>query len=198
MRNAIPLFRLFGIQVDLDYSWFLVFLLIVWSLMTGYYFMAYPEWSTGFQLILAVITALLFFASILAHEFGHGLVAIRTGISVHRITLFIFGGIAQIAQEPRRARDEFLMALAGPAVSLILAAGFSTLWLLSRFLGWQPVTLVAGWLGAINLMLALFNLIPGFPLDGGRIFRAIVWGITGSLTRATHIAGRAGQGVARH
>lgn len=196
MRNGIPLFKLFGIQVNLDYSWFLVFLLIVWSLMAGHYFMAYQNGSTGFRLLLAVITALLFFASILAHEFGHSLVAIRTGVPVQRITLFFFGGVAQIAREPRRALDEFFMALAGPAVSLVLAGGFGTLWLLSRFLGWQPVSVVAGWLGAINLMLALFNLIPGFPLDGGRVFRAIVWGITGSLTRATYIAGRTGQGVA--
>lgn len=195
MRNAIPLFKLLGIEVGLDYSWFLVFLLIVWSL-TGHYLMAYPGWSAGFRLILAVVTAILFFASILAHEFGHSLVAIRTGVPVRRITLFIFGGVAQLTREPRRALDEFLMALAGPAVSLVLVGSFGALWLLGRLLGWQPVTVLAGWLGGINLMLALFNLVPGFPLDGGRVFRAIVWGVTGSLTRATRIAGRIGQGVA--
>lgn len=195
MRNSIPLFRLFGIEVGLDYSWFLVFLLVAWSL-TGHYLMVYQGWSTGFRLLLAVITSVLFFASVLAHEFGHSLVAIRTGVPVRRITLFIFGGVAQLTREPRRALDEFLIAVAGPVVSLLLAGGFGALWLLGRFLGLQPATVVAGWLGGINLMLALFNLIPGFPLDGGRVFRAIVWGVTGSLTRATWIASRIGQGVA--
>jgi Zn-dependent protease len=133
------LFRLFGIEVGLDYSWFLVFLLVIWSL-TGHYLMIYQGWSTGFRLLLAVITAVLFFASVLAHEFGHSLVAIRTGVPVRRITLFIFGGVAQLTREPRRAPDEFLIAVAGPVVSLLLAGGFGALWLLDRFLGLQPAT----------------------------------------------------------
>lgn len=195
MRHAISIFKLFGIEVDLDYSWFLIFLLMVWSL-SGHHLMAYQGSSTGLRLALAVITAVLFFASVLAHEFGHSLVAMATGVPVRRITLFIFGGVAQLTREPRRARDEFVIALAGPAVSLLLAGGFGAIWLLSRLAGWQSLGMVTGWLATINLLLALFNLIPGFPLDGGRVFRAIVWGATGSLQRATSIAGRGGQLIA--
>lgn len=127
MRNNIRLGKLFGIEVGLDYSWFIIFLLIVWSL-AGHYLMVYQGWSPAFRLGLALATALLFFASILAHEFGHSLVAIAKGVPVQRITLFIFGGIAQITREPKQALDEFLIAIAGPAVSLALAGGLGLVW----------------------------------------------------------------------
>ncbi|NOZ27457.1 MAG: CBS domain-containing protein [Chloroflexi bacterium] len=194
MRNSIKLFRVFGIEVGLDYSWFLIFALLTWTLASE----VFPKtnWPSVFVWMLAVLTSLLFFASVLAHEFGHSVVALLTGVPVRRITLFIFGGLAQIAREPRRALDEFLIAAAGPLVSLILAMGFGMIWLFGLLLDIRSLTVLGGWLGGINLSLALFNIIPGFPLDGGRMLRAVLWGATGSLDRATRITARLGQGIA--
>jgi len=196
MRNSIKLFRVLGIEVGLDYSWFLIFGLLTWTLASQLFPKVDWRWSPAFTWTLAVVTSLLFFISVLAHEFGHSAVALLSGVPVRRITLFFFGGIAEIAREPRRAFDEFLIAAAGPLVSLILAVGFGTLWLFGFLLGVRSLTALGGWLGGINLSLALFNLIPGFPLDGGRMLRALVWGLTGSFHRATHIAARLGQGIA--
>lgn len=195
MRNNIRLGKLFGIEVGLDYSWFIIFLLIVWSL-AGHYLMVYQGWSPAFRLGLALATAVLFFASILAHEFGHSLVAIAKGVPVQRITLFIFGGVAQIAREPKQALDEFLIAIAGPAVSLALAGGFGLVWLVGEQLDLRGLAELGRWLALINLSLALFNLIPGFPLDGGRVLRATVWGVTGNMLRATRLVTIIGQVVA--
>lgn len=195
MRNAIRIGKVFGIEVGLDYSWFIIFVLITWSL-AGHYLMVYQGWSPGFRLGLALVTALLFFFSILAHEFGHSLVAIATGTPVRSITLFIFGGVAQMTREPKRPLHEFLIASAGPLVSLSLAAAFGLAWVGGQTLGLRGLEALGAWLGRINLILALFNLIPGFPLDGGRVFRSIVWGLTGNLNRATRLAGAIGQGVA--
>jgi len=195
MRNNIQIGKLFGIEVGLNYSWFVIFLLITWSL-AGHYLMVYQEWSTAFRVSLAVATAVLFFTSILAHEFGHSLVAIAKGVPVKSITLFIFGGVAQLTKEPKRALDEFFIAAAGPLVSFALAGIFGLLWLAGQRLDNQSLMALAGWLGTINLMLALFNLIPGFPLDGGRILRAIVWGATDDMQRATRLVAAIGQGVA--
>lgn len=195
MRNAIRLGKVFGIEVGLDYSWFVIFILITWSL-AGHYLMEYQDWSPGFRLSMAIATALLFFGSVLAHEFGHSLVAIATGVPVQRITLFIFGGVAQIGQEPKRAWHEFWIAIAGPLVSLALAVVFALLGSLGRQWGNAGLAALGGWLGGTNLALALFNLIPGFPLDGGRILRAVVWGMTGSMRGATRFAGAIGQIVA--
>ncbi len=196
MRNSIKLFRVLGIEVGLDYSWFLVFALLTWTLASEIYPRANWRWPPTFTWALAFLTSVLFFASVLAHEFGHSVVALATGVPVRYITLFIFGGVAQIGREPRRALDEFLIAAAGPLVSLILAAGFGTVWAIGHFLGIRSLMALGQWLGGINLTLALFNLIPGFPLDGGRMFRALVWGFTNSLDRATRVAARLGQGVA--
>jgi len=195
LRNALSLGRVFGIEIKLDYSWFIVFILVAWSL-TGYYFpMTHPGWPTAVYWMMGVITALLFFASVVAHELAHSFVSQAQGVPVRDITLFIFGGAAQISEEPKSARDEFLMALAGPATSLAIAALFGLLWLVSRPIS-EPLHALAGWMAWINAALALFNLIPGFPLDGGRIFRALVWAITGNLQRATQIATGLGRAVA--
>jgi Zn-dependent protease len=195
MRNAIRLGKVFGIEVGLDYSWFVIFVLITWSL-AGHYLMENQDWSPGFRLGMAIATALLFFGSVLAHEFGHSLVAVATGVPVQRITLFIFGGVAQISREPKRAWHEFLIAIAGPLVSLTLAGVFALLGSLGRQWGNSGLLALGGWLGGTNLALALFNLIPGFPLDGGRVLRAVVWGLTGSIHGATRFAGAIGQIVA--
>lgn len=195
LSNALRLGRLFGIELKLDYSWFIIFILMVWSLAGHYFPMVHPGWSYGVYWALGVITALFFFASVVAHELAHSFVSQAQGVPVRDITLFIFGGAAHISQEPKSARHELVMALAGPAASLIIAALFGLLWLVS--LAASPLLhALAGWLAWINLALALFNLIPGFPMDGGRVFRAIVWSITGNLRRATQIAAALGHAVA--
>ncbi len=194
-RNTLSLGRIFGIEIKLDYSWFIVFALVVWSL-AGYYFpQIQPGLPVGTYWVSGVVTALLFFASVVAHELAHSFVSQAHGVPVRDITLFIFGGVAQISEEPKSARNEFLMALAGPVTSLVIAGLFGLLWLVSTPAG-LSIHALTGWLAWINLALALFNLIPGFPLDGGRVFRAIVWAITGNLRMATQIATRLGQIVA--
>jgi len=193
--NTLRLGRLFGIELKLHYSWAIVFVLVAWSLASHYFSMIHPGWSAGVYWAMGTITALLYFASVVAHELAHSFVSQAYGVPVRDITLFIFGGAAHIVEEPRQARDEFLMALAGPATSLVVAALFGLLWLVS--LPVSPLLhALAGWLAWINVGLALFNLIPGFPLDGGRVFRAIAWGVTDNLRRATQMATGLGRVVA--
>jgi len=195
-RNALSLGRVFGIEVKLDYSWFIVFALVVWSLADYYFPSTHPGWSGGTYWAIGIVTALLFFASVVTHELAHSFVSQAQGIPVRDITLFIFGGAAQISEEPKSARNEFLMALAGPATSLVLAALFGLLWWASALVTAPLLQALTSWLAWINLALALFNLIPGFPLDGGRIFRAIVWALTGNLHQATRVATGLGRVVA--
>ncbi len=194
MNASIKLGKIGGIPIGLHFSWFLVFILITWSLSSGYFPELYPEMSSTAHLLMAVITSLLFFASVLAHELGHSFVAIRNQIPVRSINLFIFGGVAQIEEEPKSAGAEFRIAIAGPLVSLALAGLFGMLWLFD-----QQIPFLAApslYLMRINLILALFNMIPGFPLDGGRVLRAIIWWKTKDMRRATHIASISGQMVA--
>lgn len=191
MNASIKLGKIGGIPIGLHYSWFLIFILITWSLSSGYYPDLYPQLTGIAHMSMAVITSLLFFASVLAHELGHSFVALRNQIPVRAINLFLFGGVAQIEQEPKSAGAEFRIAIAGPLVSLILAVVFGALWLLD-----QQIPFLAApslYLMRINLMLALFNMIPGFPLDGGRVLRAIVWWRTKDLRKATQIASISGQ-----
>jgi len=200
MRPSIKLCRLFGIEIGLHYSWFIVALLIVFSLV-HYFQLVNPQWSEELTWTLAVITALLFFASILAHELSHTAVAKAHGMSVKSVTLFALGGVANIETEPRDPKSEFWMAIVGPVTSLLLGLFFlavasTTGW--RPALGTPPAPLWASlvWLGYINIALAVFNMIPGYPLDGGRILRSIVWGINKDLLRATKIAAGVGQVVA--
>ena len=154
----------------------------------------YPELGVGIFVVMSLITSILFFVSLLAHEMGHSFVAIRSGIPVQGIVLFIFGGVAKIAHEPSKPLQEFLIAIAGPLVSVALAAiflGFAYL-----IPGHGLVFILAEWLGLINLVLAIFNMLPGFPMDGGRVLRAIIWRITNSLVTATVIASWIGRGFA--
>ena len=195
MRNALRLGSIAGIEIRLDYSWFIVFALVTWSLGAHYFPTQHPGWPNRTYWTLGLITAVLFFASVLIHELAHSLVARSYGTPVRSITLFIFGGAAEISEEPKRAREEFAMALVGPATSLVLAALFGLVRVSAGTPG-TPLVALATWLSGINLMLAVFNLIPGFPLDGGRVLRSIVWGITGSLRRATQIAAGVGRFVA--
>ncbi len=195
MRGAIHLFNVRGIEVRLDYSWFIIFILVTWSLGSHYFPSQHPEWSSLLTWTLSGLTSLLFFSSVLLHELAHSFMSQSQGIPVPRITLFIFGGAAQIAEEPKAAKDEFLMALVGPATSLLIGLLMALVWRLSNQ-SLPVLAALAGWLGTINIMLAVFNLVPGFPLDGGRVLRSIIWGISGDLRKATNIAVFVGRGVA--
>jgi Zn-dependent protease/predicted transcriptional regulator len=199
MRSNIKLGRISGIEIGLHYSWFIVAALIVFSL--GEHFrQVNPNWGTGQIWIAALVTAALFFVSLLLHELAHSLVAQARGLKVTAITLFALGGVSQIQDDATDAKTEFRVAIAGPIASLII--GFGCL-AIALGLGWQrstePQTAAAGvlvWLGYINIALAVFNMIPGFPLDGGRVLRAIVWTVTKNADRSTRIAAGVGQVVA--
>ncbi len=193
MASGLRIGRVFGIPIYLHASWFIIFALITLSLATQFA-SQHPHWSSTQHWMAGVITSLLFFGSVVFHELAHSVVALRYRIPVQSITLFVFGGLARIAREPARARQEFYIAVAGPLSSYLLAAGF---WLLARvFPRSELLGALAGWLGQINFMLATFNLVPGFPLDGGRILRSIVWGATNNYARATRLAAVSGQGFA--
>ena len=190
-RHNIPLGRILGIPIGLDYSWFVVFALLTWMLAGSYYPAEFKDWSPLLYWFMGAVTAIMLFVSVLLHELGHSVVALRYNIPVRSITLFLFGGVAQIGAEPPSAIAEFLIAIAGPLVSLVLAVLFYSVQPLVA--GMEPLLGLAKYLAYINLALVLFNLIPGYPLDGGRVFRAIVWAITGNMRRATLIAANVGR-----
>jgi Zn-dependent protease/CBS domain-containing protein len=199
MHPHLRLGRIAGIEIGIHYSWVLIAVLITLSL-GAHFAEVNPQWTMGVIWSAAVITGLLFFASIVVHELGHALVARARGLPVRSITLFALGGVASIEKDAADARTEFWMGIAGPLTSVgIGAICIGLAWAL----GWgmnltpaDPPMAVLVWLGYINVMLAAFNMIPGFPLDGGRVLRAAVWAATGSADRATRIAARIGQGVA--
>jgi len=199
MKSNIKLGRISGIEIGLHYSWFLIAALIVFSL--GEHFrQVYRNWGASQIWFVALFTAVLFFVTLLLHELSHSLVAQARGLKVSAITLFALGGVSQIEGDATDAKTEFWVAIAGPIASLVI--GFSCL-VIAVGLGWRrpaeprtAVTAILVWLGYINVVLGLFNLIPGFPLDGGRVLRAIVWAITKNADRSTRIAARVGQVVA--
>jgi Zn-dependent protease len=192
--NAFNLGKLFGIQFRLHYTWFIIFFLITISLSWQIFPFSHPAWPFFLYWVMGIITSLLFFASVVAHELAHSLVGRANGIPVKSITLFIFGGISLMTKEATKAKDELLMAGAGPACSLALSGLFGLLWLFTQGVV-EPLAAMALWLAYVNLMLAVFNLIPGFPLDGGRVLRSLLWRITGNYRRSTQVATRIGQGV---
>lgn len=204
MPGSILVARIFGIDIRIHVSWFLIFGLLLLTLSSpdnGLLTRLRPSWSDQKLVIVAAITALLFFMSVLGHELAHALVARAFRMPVSSITLFLLGGVANLAKEPPSARAELLMAIAGPATSLVLGgAGLGISELAGRGVGGisllDPVEVVAGYLGYINVALAVFNMIPGFPLDGGRVLRSIVWGVARDRARATRVAARGGQVVA--
>ncbi len=190
-RHTIPVGRILGIPVGLDYSWFLIFALLTWMLATAYFPGEFKDWPAPLYWFTGAATAIMLFVSVLLHELGHSVIALRYRIPVRSITLFIFGGVAQIGTEPPSATSEFLIAIAGPIVSLGLAVFFSVLQ--PAFASVEPLWGLLKYLAYINFALVLFNLIPGFPLDGGRVFRAIVWAVTKNLRRSTLIAANVGR-----
>jgi len=187
--DQIQIARVIGIPIYLHFSWLIIFGLIVWTLSTGYFPAHYPDLPASSYWAKGLVASLLFFVSIVLHELGHAVVARRHGLRTRSITLFIFGGVAQLEKDPRDGRAEFWMAAAGPVVSLTLAGLFFACATLP-FLG-PSAAAVAGYLALINLILALFNLVPAFPMDGGRLLRGALWGSMGKA-RATRIASRAG------
>jgi|HubBroStandDraft_6_1064221.scaffolds.fasta_scaffold46960_1 Zn-dependent protease/predicted transcriptional regulator len=199
MRSSIRLGRFFGIDVGLHYSWFLIALLITMSL-TAQFHQSHPGWSDTVVWATSLMTALLFFAALLAHEMSHALVARSHGLATREITLFALGGVAQIEKEPEDPKTEFWVGIVGPISSAIIGLiclGLS--WLAGWRIGATPETPILSmlvWLGYINLMLAAFNMIPGFPLDGGRILRALIWWKNKDAVRSTQLAARTGQFVA--
>ena len=195
MRSQIKLGSIFGIKIGLHYSWFLIALLIVFSLSSQFH-ASNPEWGDNVILALAIGTAFLFFVSLLLHELAHSLVATSNNLPVREITLFALGGVSQIEKNPESAKTEFWMAFVGPLTSAVIGAICLTL---ARAIGgvssnpWMAMLL---WLGYINLSLAVFNLLPGYPLDGGRVLRALIWWKTGDADRSTQLAAKVGQVVA--
>lgn len=191
---SIRLGRIFGIPVEINATWVVIFVLVALSLSTNYFPSAFPGRTALVDVASGILTALLFFASIVAHEMSHSLVARAGGIRIAKVTLFMFGGVAQMEEEPRTAGGEFVMAVAGPAMSLLLAAVFGVGAAIAAMLGlsnviWGPME----YLAMINLTVAVFNMLPGFPLDGGRVFRAMIWALTGDRLKATRWAARSGQ-----
>jgi len=194
MSGSLSLGKVLGIPIRLHTSWFLVAVLVTVSLAAGFFPQQYGGWSPMTYWLVGAVTAVLFFGSVLLHELGHAAVALREGVPVKSITLFIFGGVANIGAEPPTAWAEFRIAIAGPLVSFALAATFTSLGTVLG--GIDTLSGPLAYLGRINLLLGAFNLIPGFPLDGGRVFRALLWKIGGNLRSATQWASRAGQLVA--
>ncbi len=202
--TRLRLVRLLGIPVAVDASWLIILAILTLSiasrfptLLHEYFPGAASDMNPAAYWVMGLITALAFFGCILLHELGHAIVARARGMSIHGITLFLFGGVAEIEGEPPSAATEFLMAVAGPVVSLLLAVAFWILATVGYHAGWpRGVVLVLGYLGAINGLVLLFNLVPAFPLDGGRVLRSILWGLTGRLRRATYWASLAGRGFA--
>lgn len=208
MQNGFGLGKVFGINIKIDWSWLLIFALITWSLASSLG-LIHPDWPALMNWVLALSAAVLFFGSILAHELAHALVARRMGTPVRNITLFMFGGISNIQKEPGSPFSEFLITIVGPLTSFIVGSAFLVLGIgsfvynnvsmlqpLEALSHIGPVGTIFVWLGSINILIAIFNLIPGFPLDGGRIVRSTLWAVTNDLTKATRWASALGQVVA--
>ncbi|HEX7976570.1 MAG TPA: site-2 protease family protein [Anaerolineales bacterium] len=194
MQTTFTFGKFGGIPLKVHINWFLTVALVTWSLAAGFFPQEYPGWGSEIYWSLGLATAFLFFFSVLLHELGHAVVALREAVPVESITLFIFGGVAHIANEPETPGAEFRIVAAGPLTSLMLAAFFRGV---SMFAVFGPqVGGAADYLSRINLILALFNLIPGFPLDGGRIMRSILWKLTSSFKKATRWAAHVGMAIA--
>ena len=209
MRSGFRVGRLFGIDIYVDWSWLVIFVLVSWNLAGAIFPQWHPDWGAGLDWLIAIIAALIFFASVLAHELAHSIVARARDLPVRRIVLFLFGGVSNIEKEPPSASTEFVMAIVGPLTSIVLGVIFLVLgWAtagttltgvahplqgLSRL---SPLATLLLWLGPINIVIGLFNLIPAFPLDGGRVLRSIIWAFTANLRRATAWATWIGHAIA--
>jgi Zn-dependent protease/CBS domain-containing protein len=193
LGKRINLFKLLGFQVRIDMSWIVLALLIAWSLSSGLFPLYYKDLSTSTYWIMGIIGTVGLFLSIVFHEFCHSVVARKYGVPMKGITLFIFGGMAEMSEEPTSAKAEFMMAVAGPISSVLAGLAFYALLALGKQAGWiSPVKGVLAYLAWINMILAAFNLLPAFPLDGGRVLRSILWGVKRNLRWASRISSRIG------
>jgi Zn-dependent protease len=195
MQGSFRLFRIAGVDIEIHWSWLLVFVILTWTLAAGLFDEEFTGWTQTERWVAASATSIVFFGSVLAHELSHSIVANRLGIPVRRITLFVFGGVSHLEDESRTPREEFLIAIAGPAASFLIAALLGALWVALSPIR-EPAAVAAGYLAVANAVIGVFNLIPGFPLDGGRVLRAPLWRITNGLLRATRIASWVGTLVA--
>jgi Zn-dependent protease/CBS domain-containing protein len=197
MLSSFKIGKIFGIEIGVHWSWIFIFALLTWSFgdKGGVLHQYIPEWSAERRWIVSGIIALIFFSSILLHELSHSLVAKAKGIPVRGITLFVFGGVSNLGREAESAGEEFQIAIVGPLTSLAIGAVFAVLWAALRNLAPQA-SAIAGYLAFINGVIAAFNMLPGYPLDGGRVFRSIVWARNRNQLRATRTAARTGEGVA--
>jgi Zn-dependent protease/CBS domain-containing protein len=195
MDGSFQVMRLAGVPIRLHYTWLLAVGLVAWSLASGFFPSSYPGWEPSRYWIAGAAAALLLFLSVLVHELSHAAVARGRGFGVRGITLFVFGGVAEVEGEAERPLDEFLIAIVGPITSFAIAA---LAWLLARAVpdDTSMAHAIASYLAVANLILGLFNLVPGFPLDGGRVLRALVWALSGSLRTATNVASYTGQAIA--
>ncbi|MFO8036689.1 MAG: site-2 protease family protein [Anaerolineales bacterium] len=207
MGNNISIGKLFGINIKLNWSWFFILVLLTWNLFNAFGAM-HPDWGQTSRLVISLLAALLFFLSVLVHELAHSLMARARGISVQGITLFLFGGVSNIQRQPDTPLSEFLITIVGPISSLILGflfLGLSGVNILREGIqmsnadeimsSMTPFTTVLMWLGSTNIILGVFNMIPGFPLDGGRVLRSLLWVITDNLKKATRWSSWVGQGI---
>jgi Zn-dependent protease/CBS domain-containing protein len=193
--KSIKIFGLLGFQVKIDLSWLILALLVTWSLARGYFPFRYENLPSSTYWIMGAFGTVGLFLSIVLHELGHSIISRKQGIPMKGITLFIFGGVAEMNEEPPTARSEFFMAIIGPIVSVVLGVGFYLIYNFGKQIGWPvPVSGVFYYLGWINLLLAVFNMMPAFPLDGGRVLRSFLWSREGNLRKATHSASRIGSG----
>lgn len=204
--KGLPVGRIFGISIQIDWSWIFIFLLVTLNLALGAFPRLHPDWGPLLVWGVSLVAAILFFVSVLLHELAHSLVAKAQGMDVRNITLFLFGGVSNIQREPPSPKAEFLIAVVGPITSVVLGSIFLLIGGMTApgvagtvedpsrvFAQFGPLTTLLLWLGQINILVGLFNLLPGFPLDGGRILRSILWKLTDSLRKATRWASWAGQ-----
>jgi Zn-dependent protease len=198
LRGSIKLFTIFGIPVEINPTWLIAVAIITWSLATAAYPSFFSFWSTTQYWIAGLLTTLLLFTSVLAHELGHSLVALSQGLKVRGITLLLFGGVSRIQGDATRPRNEFLIAFAGPAVSLVIGITLIVWWVMYGPVYERDVTLFKGvifFTGWMNILVAGFNMLPGYPMDGGRVLRSAVWSFTGDAARATRVAYLVGRAV---
>jgi Zn-dependent protease/CBS domain-containing protein len=195
MGSSFKIGRIFGIDIGVHWSWLFIFIVVTWSFATGVLEHFYPDWSTAQRWIAGAIVAGIFFLSILAHELSHAVVSNRNKLPVHDITLFVFGGVSNLTREPDTPGLEFKIAIVGPLTSLALGALFAVGWAVLRPTS-DGIAGISANLALINASLAVFNMLPGFPLDGGRVFRSIVWARNHNRLRATHTASQLGEWIA--
>jgi Zn-dependent protease len=191
LKRKMTLFKLLGFTVSVDASWGIILFLVVWSLSEGLFPGYFPDLSNQTYWLMGLVGALGLFVSIIIHEFSHSLVARKYGLEIKGITLFIFGGVAEMQDEPNSPKIEFFMAIAGPIASFILSILFAALYQVAKITEFPvPIIGILGYLSAINMLLAVFNMVPAFPTDGGRILRSLLWWIKGDIRWATQVASR--------